>query len=540
MKAANEELQTVNQENRHKVAELSELTADLQSLMAATDIATIFLDCNLRIMRFTPRIEELFNIRISDRARPISDLTNRLCYPALLEDARATLERLTSIEREVQDDSGRCYMVRILPYRRALNRIEGVVITFIDFTERKRVEVTLREKEENLRALSGTLEGLVKERTARLEELARRLRCLAVELASAEQRERRRLAALLHDDLQQLLVASLMHLRLVSGQGNQNVAEACQLLDQAIESARDLTRELRPPVLYEDGLVAALRWLSITMSKRHNIKVELDAGPAEPKLDHDMRALPFEISRELLLNAAKHSGSDKVHLEVREDDGRMRLTVSDDGRGFNAEVAGRDQGSGFGLFSIRERLAALGGAMHVHTGPGAGTRVEVEVPLSFATLSDAPPEPTHPTARTEEPPQRAPGDQRIRVLIADDHAIVREGIARLLNNEPRFVVAGEAADGAEAIRIIERDPPDVVLLDVNMPRMNGLEAARHIHHRWPDLLILGLSIQDDEATANSMREAGATAFVTKSGDSEYLIRTNLEVASARASADKSC
>ena len=145
LQSMNEELQTVNQENRHKVEELGQLTSDLQNLLAATDIATLFLDREMRILRFTPKITELFNVRMIDRGRPLSDLTHRLGYDALQQDAAEVLARLVPIEREVQDQGGRWYLTRILPYRSGEDRIAGTVVTFIEITQRKRDEDALRE-----------------------------------------------------------------------------------------------------------------------------------------------------------------------------------------------------------------------------------------------------------------------------------------------------------------------------------------------------------------------------------------------------------
>ncbi len=153
LQSMNEELSTLNQENRHKVEELSQLSGDLQNLLAATDIATLFLDREFRIMRFTPRASELFNVRHLDRGRPLSDLTNRLGYANMQDDARRVLSSLVPVEREVQDDEQRWYLTRVLPYRSTDDRIEGVVITFIDITQRRQSEKELRENEERLRLI---------------------------------------------------------------------------------------------------------------------------------------------------------------------------------------------------------------------------------------------------------------------------------------------------------------------------------------------------------------------------------------------------
>jgi two-component system CheB/CheR fusion protein len=157
LQSMNEELQTVNQENRHKVEELAQLSSDLANHLAATDIATLFLDCSLRIMRFTPQVSHLFNIRNTDRSRPLADLTNRLGYDEIVRDAENVLQTLTPIEREVQDDKGRWYLSRVLPYRSTEDKIEGVVLTFIEISARVRAEATVRASEERLREMAETV-----------------------------------------------------------------------------------------------------------------------------------------------------------------------------------------------------------------------------------------------------------------------------------------------------------------------------------------------------------------------------------------------
>ena len=153
LQSVNEELTTVNQENRHKVEELSQLSSDLQNLLSSTDIATLFLDREFRILRFTPRLGELFNVRPADRGRPITDLTHRVGYSNLLEDGNKVLNKLVPIEQEVQDEENNWYICRILPYRSTEDRIEGIVITFIDITSRKRMEDALRKREERLKKM---------------------------------------------------------------------------------------------------------------------------------------------------------------------------------------------------------------------------------------------------------------------------------------------------------------------------------------------------------------------------------------------------
>jgi two-component system, chemotaxis family, CheB/CheR fusion protein len=157
LQSINEELQTANQQNRHKVEELAQLSTDLQNLLSATEIATLFLDREFRILRFTPKLGDLFNIRATDRGRPISDLTHRLGNVDLRADAENVLKTLIPLEREIQDERGSWYFARTNPYRTAEDRIGGVVITFVDIDRRKRIENELRASEERLRISNDAL-----------------------------------------------------------------------------------------------------------------------------------------------------------------------------------------------------------------------------------------------------------------------------------------------------------------------------------------------------------------------------------------------
>ncbi len=140
LQSINEELQTVNAELSSKNQRLTTLNSDLRNLLESTQIATIFLDNELRIKNFTPSIVDLFHLRDSDYGRPITDLASRLNYDGLAEDVATVLRKLTVIEREVALDDGPTYVMHIRLYRTITNVIEGVVITFFDITERKRFE----------------------------------------------------------------------------------------------------------------------------------------------------------------------------------------------------------------------------------------------------------------------------------------------------------------------------------------------------------------------------------------------------------------
>jgi two-component system, chemotaxis family, CheB/CheR fusion protein len=151
LQSINEELQTVNSELKLKLETISRAHSDLQNLMAATDFGTLFLDPNLRIKRFTDRVTELFSITPADERRPITDFAHQLEYDDLTKDAHAVLVNLGLVKREVRGRNGRWYDVRMRPYRTVDDKIDGVVITFVDVTEYRTVEHALRESELQLR-----------------------------------------------------------------------------------------------------------------------------------------------------------------------------------------------------------------------------------------------------------------------------------------------------------------------------------------------------------------------------------------------------
>ncbi|HEU0297736.1 MAG TPA: CheR family methyltransferase [Anaerolineales bacterium] len=169
LQSVNEELQTVNNEMRNKLDEVTKAHQELENLMGASEIPTLFLDRELRIQRFTAGISELFNILPSDRGRPISDLTHKLGYNRFTEDAEQVLRKLMLVEREVQLENGSEFVIRLRPYRTVDDRIEGVVVSFIDITKLKAVE-------QELMRVQQALEASALERAHALDEATQKLR----------------------------------------------------------------------------------------------------------------------------------------------------------------------------------------------------------------------------------------------------------------------------------------------------------------------------------------------------------------------------
>ncbi len=256
-------------------------------------------------------------------------------------------------------------------------RMVGVQGVSRDITERKKAEEALRE-------WNATLETKVAQRTEELEHRARQLQKLTLELTEAEERERKRLAEILHDDLQQVLAAAKFQVGLLDGRvrndpESQEIAgQAKDLLVDAIAKSRSLFHELSAPALSQSDLCEVFEGLAEQMQKKHGFTVHLEMGERIEVASEPLRILLYKAAQEALFNAIKHAGVHEAKLRLRHQRGRLRLSVSDEGRGFDPTELGGN--FGFGLLSIRERVGYLGGRLKIRSAVGKGSTFLITVP----------------------------------------------------------------------------------------------------------------------------------------------------------------
>ena len=236
------------------------------------------------------------------------------------------------------------------------------------------------------------------------------------------------------------------------------------------------------------------------------------------------------------MNVAKHAGTDQASVRLRCDPGMVRLEVQDAGCGFDPLYAGPSAvdrhnttfpaSSKFGLFAIRERMKALEATFEMESAPGKGTTAIMILPVpTTPELTAGKPVFSGQQASVPSFVPRSPQDHtpaHIRVLLVDDHAMLRQGLRSLVEGYTHLQVVGEASNGVEAIDAVRQLRPDVVVMDINMPQMNGIEATRRIKEEFPETAVIGLSVQKGPQIEKVMTEAGVCAYLTKESAVEDL------------------
>ena len=228
-----------------------------------------------------------------------------------------------------------------------------------------------------------------------LLEYQRQLRSLASQLALAEERQRRIIAAGLHDRIGQSLAAMKLDLGMLrrsldDATHKQRLGEVIDDLDAVMRDTWTLTFELCPPMLYEVGLEAALEWLIQRLRQEHELEIVLEETGNGAQLPDDQRGLMFQVVRELLSNVVKHARARRAVVRIDQRPGTVSLMVRDDGAGFDPGEAihPTSDAGGFGLLGIRERLRPFGGSVDIQSQPGQGTVVRVDLPTAKETDTD--------------------------------------------------------------------------------------------------------------------------------------------------------
>lgn len=350
-----------------------------------------------------------------------------------------------------------------------------------------------------------------------LAERERRLQDLVGKLLVAREEERRLVARDIHDGLTQVAVAAHQNLQAyadgnppASPRGETELHRALHLAKRTVREARRVIANLRPAVLDDRGLVGGLR-LKVDSLRAEGWEIGFEETLGEERLPAEIETTLYAVGQEALTNVGKHAQTTRAKVTLRRLGDRACLEVRDRGRGFDgvASPHNGERGEQAGLRGMRERVALLGGQLDIRSRPGVGTSVAAEIPLTSAV-------PVEIRAQTRASPPS-------RLLIADDHMLTREGLRAMLANEPDLEIVGEATDGREAIELCHLLRPDLVLMDVRMPGIDGLAAARAVKAQDGATNVLILTTYEDPDYLFEAVRAGAVGFITKDAGKHELL-----------------
>ncbi|HTY55457.1 MAG TPA: CheR family methyltransferase, partial [Candidatus Binataceae bacterium] len=495
LQSVNEELTTVNQEYREKIEEVGRANSDLQNLMASTDIGTIFLDRALRIKRYTPRAQQLFNITQLDIGRPLEHFTHKLEYTSLSRDAEEVLRSLQMAEREVKSSDGRWYLARLVPYRTIEDKIDGVVLNFVDITTRKLDDDKLQQQ--------------------------------AAMLREADRNKDRFLAILAHE-LRNPLSAMFSGVEIidrvgtekpqVAGQAVSVIRRQLQQLARLVDDLLDVERLslgkieiIKKPVRIADVIRNAVETCQAQItSDSHKFTVRL---PSEPiYVDGDLIRLT-QVVYNLLSNSFKYTpAGGKIDIIGERANSEAVIRVRDNGKGIEPELLPKmfdmysqsepslrsdSQGLGIGLALVKWLVELHHGTV-VASSAGASKGAEFVIQLPMIPAPKVQAKDSFVAADGGEPASNANSAAKKKVLLVDDNKDGADALKVLLGFEQHEVRT--AYDGASGLEVATQFHPDVAVIDLQLPGMSGFELAKRLLEILPKVQLIALSGWHQEQT----------------------------------------
>jgi len=478
------------------------------------------LDSNGTVLYSNKRFAEILNIApenfVGSKLQSHFSSSGRQKLEQLIRNA---LTDSTNGEITLDVPGGRQRLIRISlnPVRSLENQNVCVVAT--ELTELMEASEALRSNEESLRQLS-----------ARLLQL--------------QDEERRRIARDLHDTTgQKLAIQSILLARLdktskgLDEESRKLLAECKMLNGQLVEEVRTVSYLLHPPLLDELGLASAVEWYAEGFARRTGIATDVKISPKFMRLPPDIEVTFFRIVQESLTNVHRYSGGSKAYVRLKATDDQIVVEVGDDGKGIEPGKLNAKNGTvaplGVGIQGMTERMRQLSGKLEIKSKPKSGTLVVASLPIARLRHSDSQDSAeangnSQPAAQTqgENPQSSVP---RKRILIADDHEMLRRGVCTALQKQTEWELCGEAVNGREAVERATRLQPDLVIMDVEMPVLNGLAAAREILRNCPQTKILIFTVHESDQMVKDIYAAGVHACLSKDKGGRDLLRVVKEL-----------
>lgn len=366
-------------------------------------------------------------------------------------------------------------------------------------------------------------------RTERARSESERVRSesLTAKLLKAQDDERRRISRELHDTVGQSLAAIQMTLGPLKKalakdkSATARLNDCREIVDQTLSEVRTVSHLLYPPTLDLFGLRSALEWLTDGFSKRSGIQLDLRLPKDIPRLLPECEAAVFRVVQECLTNIYRYAGASQAHIHVQRNADELKIEVLDNGTGIDQAVLDDGNSLGVGIPGMRERLTELGGHFDIQRA-SPGTKVIATIPLDRWKVGGGLKFP--PVTTEAVTPIVADKAAKKRILIVDDHDLMRSGVRSLLESEKDLEVCGEAATAREGIEQMRRLAPDLVVLDLNLPDSSGWQVVRTVRTLGLPVKTIILTAFDYAPAAATAAAAGCDGYVPKSAASADLVR----------------
>lgn len=429
---------------------------------------------------------------------------------SLIEHAR---ENTAKGEINLNDLEGRTRVVRFSLSPIKSSGLQTICVVATELTELMEANESLKSNEETLRQLSSRL-------------------------LQVQDDERRHIARDLHDITgQNLAVQSIALSQILNSKTvqlddatHQTLTECATLTRQVGEEIRTLSYLLHPPLLDELGLASAVKWYAQGFELRTGIAVEVDIASDFLRLPPESEVTLFRVVQESLTNVHRYSGSSKAYVSLRAANASVKVQVGDFGKGMPSDGLksshGADAPLGVGIQGMKERMRQLSGRLEITSRRNEGTLVTATLPIAKREKIAAEPLSRPEALQSSREVEGAHTDSRTprkRILVADDHEVLRRGVGIMLQAEGDLEICGEAVDGQDAIDKAAELHPDLVILDINMPVVNGLAAVRQILRHRPETKILVFTVHDSDQTIQEILATGAHGYLSKAKGGQDLV-----------------
>jgi FixJ family two-component response regulator/chemotaxis methyl-accepting protein methylase/signal transduction histidine kinase len=484
LQSLNEELTALNSQLQETLEKQRTASDDLQNVLYSTNVATLFLDPELNIRFFTPATRMLFSLRAGDVGRPLADLAPLSSDSTLLADARKVLAGEPVVEREIEAQAGSWFSRRVLPYKTATGRIAGVVITYTEVTERRKIHEALAAAE-------------------RVAQHANAAKTRFLEVASHDLRQPLQTMVILQGLL--MNAVSGAHASDLVGRLGEMLAAMARMLDVLLDINQIEAGAIRPErsVFSVNDIFERLKAEFTYTARAKGLKLRMVPCSIEVNSDPDLLE---QMLRNLLSNALKYTSKGKVLLGCRRRGAGVVIELWDTGIGIeqsdikavfeeyrqvNNPARERSKGLGLGLSIVQRLGRLLGHKVGAASTPGRGSVFTIEI----ANIEPPPPVQSLPVPEVA-PKRAAPITDKARILIVEDDPEVRELLDLLLRDRGHETLLAEDGPAALALVAEAAAPPDLVLTDYNLPGgLNGLalaeELRRAIQREVPAIVLTG-------------------------------------------------